>query len=357
VVSRIKILADLDIADRMRPQDGRTRIQVDGRRHDLRVSTVPTRGTEKLVIRVLQSEGNRTLNDIGAPDQELHRIRQLLSYRDGITVVTGPTGSGKTTTLYAALREVATGEVNVMSVEDPVEYELGGITQIQVAPERGVTFASALRAILRQDPDIIFVGEIRDAETAEVAVHASMTGHLVLATLHTNDAVSSIARLGHLGLDETSIASTLRGAVAQRLLRRLCTACAEPVDGQPTTEETRLMNIYKVEPKFRARGCKRCGQAGFRGRVPLLEVLSITPNIQDLIIEKSSASEIFRAGVAAGMRPLLRVALERVKAGETSLQEVERVLGGVKEEAAGITTGLPPSLAAQLPQARREQHG
>ncbi|MEX2281824.1 MAG: GspE/PulE family protein, partial [Gemmatimonadota bacterium] len=355
VVSRIKILADLDIADRLRPQDGRTRIQVDGRKHDLRVSTVPTRGTEKLVIRVLQSEGTRSLNDIGSPDTELSRIRQLLSYRDGITVVTGPTGSGKTTTLYAALREVATGEVNVMSVEDPVEYELPGITQIQVEPLRGVTFAAALRAILRQDPDVIFIGEIRDAETAEVAVHASMTGHLVLATLHTNDAVSAVARFAHLGVDETSIASTMRGAVAQRLLRRLCTQCAEPVNGELSTEEARLATIYGVEPMFRARGCKRCGQAGFKGRLPLIEVMTVTPTLQDLIIEKAGQAELFRAAVATGMRPLLRVALERVRAGETSLQEVERVIGGVKEET-GVMTGLPASLAAQmqgLPQRRQ----
>ncbi len=349
VVSRIKILADLDIADRLRPQDGRTRIQVDGRKHDLRVSTVPTRGTEKLVIRVLQSDGARTLNDVGAHDHELSRLRTLLSFRDGITVVTGPTGSGKTTTLYGALREVATGEVNVMSVEDPVEYELPGITQIQVEPTRGVTFANALRAILRQDPDVIFIGEIRDSETAEVAVHASMTGHLVLATLHTNDAVSSIARFAHLGVDETSVGSTLRGAVSQRLVRRLCTSCAEPVNGQLSAEESRLAALYGVEPVFRARGCRRCGQAGFKGRLPLLEVMLVTPTMQDLIIEKASASELFRAAVASGMRPLLRVALERVRSGETSLQEVERVLGGVKEEIGGITTGIPSALAAQLP--------
>ena len=348
VISRIKILADLDIADRLRPQDGRTRIQVDGRKHDLRVSTVPTRGTEKLVIRVLQSDGNRRLDDIGAPDSELTRLRQLLSYRDGITVVTGPTGSGKTTTLYAALREVATGEVNVMSVEDPVEYELSGITQIQVEPARGVTFSTALRAILRQDPDIIFVGEIRDAETAEVAVHASMTGHLVLATLHTNDAVSAVARFAHLGVDETSIASTLRGAVAQRLLRRLCTGCAEPVDGKLTAEETRLAAIYGMEPVFRARGCKRCSQTGFKGRIPLLEVMSVTPALQDLIIENASAPELFRAAVAGGMRPLLRVGLERVASGQTTLQEVERVLGGIKDEGPGIVTNLPNALATQL---------
>jgi type II secretory ATPase GspE/PulE/Tfp pilus assembly ATPase PilB-like protein len=176
-----------------------------------------------------------------------------------------------------------------------------------------------------------------------------MTGHLVLATLHTNDAVSAVARFAHLGVDETSIASTLRGAVAQRLMRRLCTSCAEPVNGQLSAEESRLAAIYGAEPVFRARGCKRCGQAGFKGRLPLFEVMMITPTMQDLIIEKASASELFRAAVASGMRPLLRVALERVRSGETSLQEVERVLGGVKEEVGGVTTGIPSALAAQMP--------
>ena len=355
VISRIKILGELDIADRLRPQDGRARIQVDGKTNDLRISTVPTRGTEKCVIRVLSPEGNRRIDDIGALQWEAQRFRQLLSYRDGITVVTGPTGSGKTTTLYAALREVATGEVNVMSVEDPVEYDLAGITQIQVENARGVTFATALRAILRQDPDIIFVGEIRDEETAEVAVHAAMTGHLVLATLHTNDAVAAIARMSQLGVDNASIASTIRGSVAQRLVRRLCT-CAQPVEGQLTADEARLTTLYGVEPTMRARGCKRCAGAGFKGRLPLLEVMSSNSLIQDLIMQNSSSAELYRAAVAGGMRPLLRVGLERVRSGDTSIQEIERVLGGVRDDTEEpATQSIPAALAVQLAAAQHAQ--
>jgi type II secretory ATPase GspE/PulE/Tfp pilus assembly ATPase PilB-like protein len=355
VISRVKILADLDIADRLRPQDGRTKIQVDNRHVDLRISTVPTRGTEKCVIRVLSPEGNRRIEDIGALQWEAQRFRQLLSYREGITVVTGPTGSGKTTTLYAALREVATGEVNVMSVEDPVEYELSGITQIQVENARGVTFATALRAILRQDPDIIFVGEIRDTETAEVAVHAAMTGHLVLATLHTNDAVGAIARLSQLGIDAPSIASTVRGSVAQRLIRRLCT-CAQPVEGKLTTDEQRLAVLYGAEPTMRARGCKRCAGAGFKGRLPLLEVMTCNSLIQDLITQKASSSELQRAAVAAGMRSLAKVGLERVRAGETTIQEIERVIGGGREETEEpVTQDIPTALAVQLQEAALQE--
>ena len=332
VVSRIKILGELDIADRLRPQDGRTRIHVDGRTHDLRISTVPTRGTEKAVIRILNPEGNRTLDDLAMPRHELSRVRQLLAYRDGITVVTGPTGSGKTTTLYAALREVATGEVNVMSVEDPVEYELAAVTQIQVETDRGVTFASALRAILRQDPDIIFVGEIRDPETAEVAVHASMTGHLVLATLHTNDAVSSVARLEQLGLDGASIAATLRGAIAQRLLRRVCSQCAQRVDGALTPEEQRLASLYGTQPIVRARGCARCGQTGYKGRIPVIEVMHSNVYMRELIADRAGMSDLTRAALAGGMRPILTAGIGRVASGHTTLHEIERVLGGVSAD-------------------------
>jgi type II secretory ATPase GspE/PulE/Tfp pilus assembly ATPase PilB-like protein len=327
VISRIKILADLDIADRMRPQDGHSRVQIDGRKHDLRVSTVPTRKTEKLVIRIIQPEGNKRLSDIGAPEQEIQRLRELLSYRDGIVVVTGPTGSGKTTTLYAALREIATSQVNVMSVEDPVEYELSGITQIQVEPDRDVTFSSALRAILRQDPDIIFVGEIRDQETAEIAVHASMTGHLVLATLHTNDAITSIARFGQLGINNASVAATLRGAVAQRLLRRVCAACALQVDGDVNEAEERLAAAFGCLPVMRSRGCRVCNHSGFRGRLPIMEAMAVAP-IEDMITAGASTPDLYHAAVAAGMRPMLQVALEFVESGQTTLQEVERVLGG-----------------------------
>jgi type II secretory ATPase GspE/PulE/Tfp pilus assembly ATPase PilB-like protein len=332
VISRIKVMGDLDIADRLRPQDGRTRIQLDGRVHDLRISTVPTRQTEKAVIRILHPEGNRTLDDLQMPDSEISRLRQLLGFRDGITVVTGPTGSGKTTTLYAALREVATGEVNVMSVEDPVEYELHGITQIQVEVDRGVTFASALRAILRQDPDIIFIGEIRDAETAEIAVHASMTGHLVLATLHTNDAVSAVARLEQLGLDAPSIASTMRGAIAQRLLRRVCAHCAQTVGNDLTTEESRLAELFGIAPLVRPRGCKRCTQSGFRGRLPVVEVMISDARMRELIQKEASFSELYRSAVSGGMRSMLRTALERVRTGQTTLQEVQRVVGSPHDD-------------------------
>lgn len=331
VVSRIKILGKLDIADRLRPQDGRTRIEVDGRTYDLRIATVPTREAEKVVIRILDPEGSKALADLGMPDYELKRLRYLLSHRDGIVIVTGPTGSGKTTTLYAALREIATGELNIMTVEDPVEYELPGITQIQVEPRRGVTFASALRALLRQDPDVIFVGEIRDLETAQIAVQASMTGHLVLATLHTNDAVGVVPRLVDLGLDHASIASTLRGALAQRLLRRVCEHCAEPIEGPLTPEELRLVTAYQIEPKARARGCKRCGQTGYRGRIPIVEVFTSTPELEQLIHGGASTAELQAYVVSQGMRTMREVALELVALGLTTLQEVERVLGELME--------------------------
>lgn len=345
VVSRIKVMGDLDIADRLRPQDGRTRIQLEGRVHDLRISTVPTRQSEKAVIRILHPEGNRTLEDLQMPDVEIERLRRLLGHRDGIVVVTGPTGSGKTTTLYAALREVATGDVNVMSVEDPVEYELSGITQIQVEVDRGLTFASALRAILRQDPDIIFIGEIRDEETAEIAVQASMTGHLVLATLHTNDAVSAVARLDQLGLDGPGIASTLRGAIAQRLVRRVCPHCAQTIRDM-TTEEARLAELFGVEPLVRPRGCRRCAQSGFRGRMPVVEVMTTDSSMRELIQKSASFSELYRSATSGGMRSMLHTALERVRTGQTTLQEVQRVVGGVIEDVHGA--GRPQLLEPRV---------
>ena len=218
IVSRIKVLSRLDIADRLRPQDGKTRVQVRNRDYDLRVSTIPAAGAEKCVIRILDSGATLTLDDLDIPQLELERLRGLLQHRDGVVIITGPTGSGKTTTLYGALRELADGKVNIMTVEDPIEYELPGITQTQVETKQGMTFAGALRAMLRQDPDVILVGEIRDKETAVTAAQAAMTGHLVLATVHANDAVSAVSRLADLGLQFGTIAQTLRGAIAQRLL-------------------------------------------------------------------------------------------------------------------------------------------
>ncbi len=268
VVSRIKILSRLDITDRLRPQDGKARVAVGTGAYDLRVSTLPAGGAEKCVIRILDSNTTVTLEDLNVPEYELGRLRQLLAYRDGIVVVTGPTGSGKTSTLYGALRELADGKVNIMTVEDPIEYELPAITQTQVETKQGLTFATALRSILRQDPDVILVGEIRDRETAETAAQAAMTGHLVLATVHANDAVSAVPRLVDLGLQYTVIASTLRGALAQRLIRKVCADCAEPVGGELTPEENRLTERHGVEPVVRAVGCPECGFSGYRGRLP-----------------------------------------------------------------------------------------
>jgi type II secretory ATPase GspE/PulE/Tfp pilus assembly ATPase PilB-like protein/ActR/RegA family two-component response regulator len=346
VVSRMKILAKLDIADRHRPQDGRARIEVRGKHYDLRISTVPTRDAEKLVIRVLDPSGAPRLAELDMLDLELKRFRQMLTNREGIVIVTGPTGSGKTTTLYAAIRELATGQVNIMTVEDPVEYEVGGITQIQVEPKRGVTFPSALRAILRQDPDVVFVGEIRDLETAEVAVQAAMTGHLVLATLHTNDALGVIPRLVDLGLDRASIAGALRGIVAQRLVRRLCAKCVQPIDGNLTANEARLASVYGLQPPVRATGCEECGMTGYRGRTPVNEVFLPTSPILETIAKGATVQELQRAVATTGMRPIREVALEKVRLGSTTLEEMERVLGE------RISDAGPSSDVAPVDQAR-----
>jgi type IV pilus assembly protein PilB len=327
VVSRIKILARLDIADRHRPQDGRARIQIAAKTYDLRVSTVPTREAEKVVIRILDPAATPMLENLGIPSQELGRLRQLLTYREGIIIVTGPTGSGKSTTLYSAVRELSTGATNIMTVEDPIEYELAGITQIQVEPKRNVTFASALRAMLRQDPDVIYVGEIRDLETAEIAAQAAMTGHLVVASLHTNDAVGVVHRLRDLGLPAASIGAALRGVVGQRLVRKLCPHCAEPVGGKMNREEQMLADRHGVTPVRRAAGCKRCSSTGYRGRAAVAEVLTVTPQFADAVVKGSAPSELDALAKAGGMRPLRRVAADLVADGSTSIQELDRVVG------------------------------
>ncbi len=327
IVSRIKVLGHMDIANRLVAQDGRARVAIEGRNYDLRISTVPTRDAEKAVIRVLRPESARGLEEVGVTPRELTRLRQLLACRDGIVIVTGPTGSGKTTTMYSAIKELATGHVNIMTVEDPIEYELAGITQMQVEVKRGVTFANSLRAILRQDPDVIFVGEIRDLETAEVAAQAALTGHLVLATLHTNDAMSAVTRLADLGLDRQTIATCLRGCLAQRLVRRVCPDCAQPVLGSLTEEEERLSARFGALPLSRAAGCKRCGNTGYRGRLPLVEVAVVGPSIAEMIAAGGTAQQLQRAAITAGMASLRDVAIARVRRGETTLQEIERVLG------------------------------
>jgi type II secretory ATPase GspE/PulE/Tfp pilus assembly ATPase PilB-like protein/ActR/RegA family two-component response regulator len=327
VVSRIKIMGKMDIAEHLLPQDGHIRMQMMGRMLDLRISTVPARDAEKVVIRLADSGTASRLEDLSLPARELAQFRRLLGHRDGIVLVTGPTGSGKTTLLYAALRELATGAINIMTVEDPIEKELAGMTQIQVEPKRGLTFAAALRSILRQDPDVILVGEMRDLETAQTAVQASLTGHLVLGTIHANDATAAILRLADLGVDRSKIAATFRGAVAQRLARRACRACGQPVGATLTPEEERLLARYGIRPVVRAVGCAECGSSGYRGRLPILEVLVMSPAIEELVSAGASLAQTQQMAVQEGMRPLRDVAMERVLAGETTLQEVDRVLG------------------------------
>jgi len=346
VITRVKIMGKLDIADRLRPQDGRARIQIDAKPMELRISTVPTREAEKCVVRLLDHSTAPTLQDLTLPEQEGKRIGRLLAHRNGIVIVTGPTGSGKTTTLYAAIRELANGEINIMTVENPVEYELAGITQIQVEPKQKVTFPSALRAILRQDPDVILVGEIRDLETAEIALQASMTGHLVLATLHTNDASSAVERLLDLGLDKTAIAASLRGVIAQRLVRRLCEKCAVPATDELTPEETRLVERFGQRPVRRAVGCPACGQSGYHGRSPVLEVMVMNPTIGALISGGKSVAEIEKSATGSGMNLMLANGLTQVAQGRTTLQEVARVLGG---EAASDGHGEPKAAGTPSP--------
>lgn len=341
-ISRIKVLSRLDIADRLRPQDGKARVRIRNRGYDLRVSTIPAGGAEKCVIRILDSSAALTLDDLGLPGIELQRLRGLLTHRDGVVVVTGPTGSGKTTTLYGALRELADGKVNIMTVEDPIEYELAGITQTQVETKQGMTFAGALRAMLRQDPDVILVGEIRDKETAVTAAQAAMTGHLVLATVHANDAVSAVTRLADMGLQFSTIAQTLRGAIAQRLLRRVCASCAEPVRGQLTPDERRLTDRHGVEPVVRAVGCTECGFTGYRGRLPVNEVLVVGPRFQQAVEQRKGWATLNKVAQQGGMRPMHEVGLEWVKEAKTTLVEVERVLGqAVDEDEAERAKGPP----------------
>jgi len=325
LVSRIKIMAQMDIADRLRPQDGRARVSINGSRVDLRVSTLPASYGEKVVIRILDSRSTvLSLDGLGMTADESRRLNDLVNLREGIVLVTGPTGSGKTTTLYSALRQIQQRAVNIVTVEDPVEYKLGGIVQVQVNEKAGVTFANALRSILRQDPDVILIGEIRDKETAGIAVQASLTGHLVLSTLHTIDAASSVARLVDIGVDAYKIAAALKGVVAQRLLRRLCQNCRRENTDHVSDRMRRWlphgMTLYK------AVGCPECSQTGYRGRMAVMEVLSANSDIERLISAGASADEIAEAARASGMKTLWDSGVEHVRGGDTSLDELLRVV-------------------------------
>ena len=331
ISSRIKIMSKLDIAERRQAQDGRFRIKLAGREIDLRVSVVPTVHGEKIVLRLLDK--NRlcvNLEALGMDPDDLEKFTQAIEAPHGMILMTGPTGSGKTSTLYAALAQLNTNDVNIVTVEDPVEYQLLGINQIPVKPEFGMTFASGLRAILRQDPDVVMVGEIRDSETADIAVKAALTGHLVLSTLHTNDAPSAITRLVDMGIEPFLVSSSLVMVCAQRLLRRICAHCKEPLAVPADlmaklsmTEDEAAANTF-----YRGRGCSRCKFTGFHGRLAILEVLPISQGIREQILRKSSASDLKRLALEEGMKTLRAAGLAKANAGLTSLEEVLRITHG-----------------------------
>ncbi|MGH7516302.1 MAG: ATPase, T2SS/T4P/T4SS family [Gemmatimonadales bacterium] len=325
LISRIKIMSGLDIADRLRPQDGRARVSVNGDPIDLRISTLPASLGEKVVIRILSQKATvLSLDGLGLNPQEAESIARLLRHKEGIILVTGPTGSGKTTTLYSALRLIQSEGVNIVTVEDPVEYRLGqNIVQVQVHEKAGLTFASALRSILRQDPDVVLIGEVRDQETAQIALQASLTGHLVLSTLHTNDAPNSVTRLLDMGMEAYKIASALRGIVAQRLMRRLCVHCKEP-GGDGTPE--RVARLLPAGTKlFRAVGCPECAQTGYRGRFSIVEVLTMTPAIERAIGAGATADVLAEMARDQGMRSLWESGLQHLVAGDTTVEELLRV--------------------------------
>ncbi len=349
LVSRIKIISSLDIADRLRPQDGRARVAVNGVPVDLRVSTLPASMGEKVVIRILDSRATvLSLDALGLNPDELSAFKALLDHHEGIILVTGPTGSGKTTTLYSAIRSIQSGKTNIVTVEDPVEYRIQGIVQVQVHEKAGLTFASALRSILRQDPDVVLVGEVRDRDTAQTAVQASLTGHLVLSTLHTNDASNAVTRLVDIGIEPYKIAASLRGVVAQRLMRKLCPACKEVwVESVPEKLEKW---VPRGTPLYRAVGCSDCAMTGYRGRFSIVEVLTVTPEVERLIGAGAMADKIAEAARAGGMGGLWESGLAHILRGESSLDELMRVVDVPFEEEEGGAAVLPaPATAAGPP--------
>ena len=323
VISRIKVMANLDVAETRRPQDGAIRVNIGTRTVDIRVSIIPSITGEKAVLRILDTSKELLgLEDIGMSEGDIKLFEEKLRYPNGIILVTGPTGSGKTTTLYAALKRIATRDKNIMTIEDPIEYRIDGITQVQVNSKLDLTFANALKYFLRQDPDVILVGEIRDAETAKTAIAASLTGHLVLSTVHTNDSATTLARLIDMGVEPFLLASSLLLVIGQRLVRRVCDECKSEVK---TKDEIKLILSeygYKIDKHFKGNGCDKCKNTGFYGRVGIFELLNIDESVKKLLIKKADAREIKKAAIENGMRTMLDDGMQKVKLGITTPEEV-----------------------------------
>ena len=325
LVSRFKIMSNLDIAERRLPQDGRMRVRVGGKDYDLRVSILPTVHGEKVVLRVLdKSNLSGSLDQLGLDPHTYQRVKAAVDAPHGLILVTGPTGSGKTTTLYSALNELNSPIYNIITVEDPVEFQIPGINQVPVRKEIGLTFANALRSILRQDPDIIMIGEIRDTETAEIAIEAALTGHQVLSTMHCNDAAGAIARLDDMGIAPFLISSSVILSCAQRLMRKICSHCKEPVTYPPKMFRDLGIDpaLFEGVPLYRGRGCERCKNSGYSGRMAIIEAMTVTEEIRRLIITRANSHEITQMAIQQGMKTLRMVALDRAREGISTLEQV-----------------------------------
>ena len=330
LISRLKIMANVDITERRVPQNGRITVRLDNHKVDLRLATLPTVWGEKIVLRVLDTGGiDLELKKLGFGDDTYARYSKSFTKPHGMVLVTGPTGSGKSTTLYATLTEISKPEVNIITVEDPVEYRLAGVNQVQVNHKAGLTFAAVLPAILRSDPDVVLIGEIRDQATAQLAVEAALTGHLVLSTLHTNDAPSAITRLIEMGIEPFLVGSSLDCVLAQRLARRLCEWCKEPYAPTrrgPRRDRLAATAVVEVPEKlWRPVGCRSCGQTGYRGRVAVNEVMPVTEEIERLAVTHGSATDIRRVAIAEGMVTLREDGLRKTAAGLTTVEEILRV--------------------------------
>lgn len=328
IISRIKIMADMDIAERRLPLDGKIKVKKGGDEFDMRVSTVPTPYGESIVIRILTRDENFiNLENLGFAGQHLDMFRDMISRPHGIILVTGPTGSGKSTTLYSALSEINNSERKLITTEDPIEYRMQGVTQIQINTGIGLTFARALRSILRQDPDVLLVGEIRDSETAEIAIQMALTGHLVFSTLHTNDACGAVTRLLDMEIEPFLISSSLEGLIAQRLVRRLCSECREKFD--PTDELLNRVNLKKESRDtfevYRPRGCEACRYTGYKGRTAIYEIVRVTEPFRRLIVDNASASDLKQLAQRQGMELMRTDGWKKIKMGTTSIEEVLRV--------------------------------